>query len=75
MRCKESLHRDQVKIYTAGSETVRHSIAHVGLGGRWLPASAEVGYVSPRREMGIQPRDRQMEFFAEVTLVIEILGE
>lgn len=74
MRCKESLHPDQVKIYTAGSETVRHGIAHVGLG-RWLPASAEVGHVSPRREMGIQPRDRQMELFAEVTLVIEILGE
>lgn len=64
-----------MKVYTAGSETVRHGIAQVGLGGRWLPASAEVGHVSPRREMGIQPRDRQMELFAVVTLVIEILGE
>lgn len=25
-------------------------------------------------EMGIQPRDRQMELFAVVTLVIEVLG-
>lgn len=26
-------------------------------------------------EMGIQPRDRQMELFAVVTLVIEVFGE